>query len=155
MRSVRENLSALSLHTCSTAGWVLPREETRLAQGLAARFGVDAARMRARVTTLSGGNQQKVALGKWLGIKPQVLLVNEPTRGVDVGARADIYRYIRALADEGMAVMFASSDGDEVLGLADSVISFYRGTLVRAQPAAQLDLATLTHDLSARVLPGK
>jgi len=154
VRSVKENLSALSLPTCSRGGWVIPREETRLAQDLAARFGVDPGRMRARVTSLSGGNQQKVALGKWLGIKPRVLLVNEPTRGVDVGARADIYRHIRALADMGMAVMFASSDGDEVLGLADSVISFYRGTLVRAQPAAEVDLTTLTHDLSARVLPG-
>jgi ribose transport system ATP-binding protein len=149
VRSVQENLSALSLRTCSRAGWVVPRQEMRLAEDLAARFGVDAGRMRFPVSSLSGGNQQKVALGKWLGIRPRVLLVNEPTRGVDVGARADIYRYIRALADEGLAVMFASSDGDEVLGLADSVVSFYRGTVVRAEPATDVDLATLTHDLSA------
>ena len=69
-----------------------------------------------------------------------MLLVNEPTRGVDVGARAEIYRYIRGLADQGLGVIFASSDGDEVLGLADSVVSFYRGTVVRAQPATEVDL---------------
>lgn len=149
VRSVQENLSALSLDGCSRASWIVPGEERTLAEDLAGRFGVDMGRMRYRVNSLSGGNQQKVALAKWLGTKPRVLLVNEPTRGVDVGARADIYRYIRALADDGMAVMFASSDGDEVLGLADSVISFFRGTLVRSQPAAEVDLETLTHDLSA------
>lgn len=151
VRSVQENLSALALRSCSRSGWLVPREEARLAEDLAARFGVDAGRMGFRVNSLSGGNQQKVALGKWLGIKPRILLVNEPTRGVDVGARADIYSYIRALADEGLAVIFASSDGDEVVGLADSVISFYRGRLIRAQPAAEVDLAALTHDLSAPV----
>ena len=149
VRPVQENLSALSLNRCSTAGWIQPREERRLADELATSFGVQPGRMGVRANSLSGGNQQKVALAKWLGIGPRMLLVNEPTRGVDVGARADIYTYIRSLADEGLAVMFASSDGDEVLGLADSVASFYRGTLVRIERAADLDLATLTHDLSA------
>jgi ribose transport system ATP-binding protein len=149
VRPVRENLSALSLGRCSRAGWILPHAEQRLADELAQSFGVQAGRMSLRANSLSGGNQQKVALAKWLGIRPRVLLVNEPTRGVDVGARAEIYSYIRRLADEGLAVIFASSDCDEVLGLADFVVSFYRGTLVRAQPAIKVDLSTLTHDLSA------
>jgi ribose transport system ATP-binding protein len=149
VRPVRENLSALSLHSCSRAGWLLAREERRIADELAASFGVQEGRMANRANSLSGGNQQKVALAKWMGISPRVLLVNEPTRGVDVGARADIYRHIRGLARQGLGVIVASSDADEVLGLSDSVASFYRGTLVRTQPAADVDLATLTHDLSA------
>ena len=149
VRSVRENLSALSLDRCATAGWIEPRRERRLADELASSFGVQSGRAHLRVDNLSGGNQQKVALAKWLGIGPRLLLVNEPTRGVDIGARAEIYRYIRGLADNGLAVMFASSDSDEALGLADLVASFYRGTLVRVQRADEIDVATLTHDLSA------
>ena len=80
--------------------------------------------MDAEAGVLSGGNQQKVALGKWLAINPKVLLVNEPTRGVDVGARAEIYQKLRDLANEGTAVIFASTDIQEVAGLADRVVSF-------------------------------
>ena len=76
---------------------------------------------------LSGGNQQKVALGKWLSIEPKIILVNEPTRGVDVGARAEIYRKLRDLADDGAAIVVASTDIQEIANLPDRIITFYRG----------------------------
>ena len=110
-------------------------------------FQIDTRRLPHRAATLSGGNQQKVALGKWLGAQPRVVLVEEPTRGVDVGARAEIYAHLRRLANEGLAVVFASSDLPEVLGLADTVASFYRGRLVRVAPAQEWTAARLLSDV--------
>jgi len=72
--------------------------------------------------TLSGGNQQKVVLGKWLAMNPRVLILDEPTRGIDVGARAEIYRHIAKLAADGIAVVVVSSDMEEVIGLCDRVL---------------------------------
>jgi ribose transport system ATP-binding protein/rhamnose transport system ATP-binding protein len=149
VRSVQENLSAPSLEHCSSSGWIVSRTERRLARELAASFTVDESKLDLPVNGLSGGNQQKVVLGKWLGTRPKLLLVNEPTRGVDVGARAEIYRVLRGLAGDGLAVLFSSSDTDEVVGLSDSVASFYRGTLVRTQSATSVDPKELAHDLSS------
>ena len=78
--------------------------------------------VRQKVVTLSGGNQQKVVLGKWLAMSPKVLILDEPTRGIDVGARAEIYRHIAALAAGGISVLVVSSDMEEVIGLCDRVL---------------------------------
>ena len=111
-------------------------------------FEIARGRLGSQSGKLSGGNQQKVVLGKWLGIEPAILLVEEPTRGVDVGARAEIYRHLRTLADQGLAVMFASTDNQEILGLADTVATFFRGRLVRAAPAADLRPEVLLRDVT-------
>jgi ribose transport system ATP-binding protein len=79
---------------------------------------------------LSGGNQQKVVLGKWLQVEPKVLILDEPTRGVDVGAKEQIYRELRALTDEGLAVLVISSELVEVLGLSDRVLVMASGRIV-------------------------
>ncbi|MBZ0153658.1 MAG: ATP-binding cassette domain-containing protein, partial [Planctomycetes bacterium] len=79
--------------------------------------------------TLSGGNQQKIVLGKWLAASPKVLLLDEPTRGVDVGARAEIYARLHALAGSGLAILFVSSELEEVLALADRVLVLHQGRL--------------------------
>jgi len=79
--------------------------------------------------TLSGGNQQKVVLGKWLLTKPKVLFLDEPTRGIDVGAKQDIYAEINKLAQEGLAIVLVSSELPEVLGLSDRVIVLHRGRI--------------------------
>jgi ABC-type sugar transport system ATPase subunit len=144
------NFSAPALRRVSRGPWLSKRREARLAEELAGRFAVSRARLRHRAGTLSGGNQQKVALGKWLSATPKVLLVEEPTRGVDVGARAEIYRHLRALADQGLAVVFASSDLDEVRGLADAVATLFRGRLVRVASAASLTTADLLRDVTHR-----
>jgi ribose transport system ATP-binding protein len=148
IRSVSENLSAPALDRVSVAGFLIPRRERLLAGTLADFFQLDRRRLSSRAFALSGGNQQKVALGKWLGIEPRVLLVDEPTRGVDVGARAEIYGHLRRLADEGLAIVFASSDTQEVLGLADTVISFYRGVEVARYDRAGIDDARLIRDIT-------
>ncbi len=95
------------------------------------------------VTQLSGGNQQKVILGRWLLARPRLLLLDEPTRGIDVGARAEIYELIRALVEQGMGVLLASSDLPEVLGLCHRVIVLREGhrtggvALRRGDPGAR------------------
>lgn len=126
-RPIKENLTSPALGRISTYGFLNLGPEARLATGNAEKFTVDVSRMGTEAGLLSGGNQQKVALGKWLSIEPNIILVNEPTRGVDVGARAEIYGKLREFANEGMAVIFASTDIQEITGLSDRIITFYRG----------------------------
>jgi ribose transport system ATP-binding protein len=147
-RSVRDNLTAPAVERVSPHGWYSRRRAQRLACRLAETFQINADRLAAPVGTLSGGNQQKVALGKWLGLTPKVLLVEEPTRGVDVGARAEIYAQIRSLADEGLTVLFASSDLPETVGLADTILTLYRGEVVRVADAAELTESQLMMDVT-------
>jgi ribose transport system ATP-binding protein len=146
-RDVDENLTSPAIGRISSFGWLSRRRERRLASELAGRFRVDRARLGSAAETLSGGNQQKVALGKWLAPEPAVLLVDEPTRGVDVGARAEIYRHLRSLADSGLAIVFASSDMQEVLGLADTIATFYRGHLVNVTPVEETNAATVVREV--------
>ena len=94
---------------------------------------------RADVRTLSGGNQQKAVLARWLLRGCRVLLLDEPTRGVDVGARAELYAVVRRLADEGLAVLLVSSEVPEVLGLSDRVLVLREGRVVHTAPARELD----------------
>jgi rhamnose transport system ATP-binding protein len=81
------------------------------------------------VGTLSGGNQQKVVFGKWLATNPKVLIIDEPTRGIDVGAKAEVYRTLADLVREGMAVLMISSELPEVLGMADRVLVMHEGRI--------------------------
>lgn len=148
-RPINENLSSPALSRISRVGILQKDAENSLARSNAEKFTVDLARLRAEAGLLSGGNQQKVALGKWLAIEPKVILVNEPTRGVDVGARAEIYAKLRELADEGAAIIFASTDIQEIAGLSDRVIAFYRGMQIDEIVGDRLNaaeiLAKITH----------
>jgi len=147
-RSVPENLSAPALSIISRAGFLSFGKERRLAEYISSRFGIDASYFSRLAGNLSGGNQQKVALGKWIGINPNLLLVEEPTRGVDVGARAEIYRHLRELANAGLCIIFASSDTQEVLGLADRVGTFFHGELVRTMDAADATVQQISKDVT-------
>ena len=88
---------------------------------------------------LSGGNQQKVVLGKWLSMKPKILLLDEPTRGIDVGAKQEIYQLMEELADQGMSILFVSSELEEIIGMSDRVIVMHEGRL-----AGELDRSELS-----------
>jgi ABC-type sugar transport system ATPase subunit len=152
--NVAQNLVATRLGDHSRLG-ILARQALRAtATKLAAAVGVDRARLRSQADELSGGNQQKVAFGRAIGgDEPGVLLMNEPTRGVDVGARADIYRLIRQFCERGYCLVMASSDIEEVLGMADVIISMYRGQQVaiyqRGQANLHRILADITHPVAA------
>jgi ABC-type sugar transport system ATPase subunit len=153
--SVEENLTVLQLVKGRRLGFIVPKTLKSLARRLAVQVGVNAARMQSKADELSGGNQQRIALGRELvDTERGVLLITEPTRGVDVGARADIYRLIRNLCDHGYAVVMASSDLEEVVGISDAVITMYRGKSVacyrREDVRMQDVLADITHRTAAK-----
>ena len=87
------------------------------------------ANVSVRTGSLSGGNQQKVVLAKWLAMKPKVMIFDEPTRGIDIGAKSEIYRLMRGLADDGVAVLMISSDMEEVIGVSDRVAVMHEGRI--------------------------
>jgi ribose transport system ATP-binding protein len=136
-RPIRENLSSPWIRSVAPGGFISARRERDKAREIAARFAIDVKRLGSAVGTLSGGNQQKVAVGKWLGAEPRVMLLEEPTRGVDIGARAEIYQRLRDLCAAGLGIVVASSDTAEVLGLSDTIATFYRGRLTGIRPQAE------------------
>jgi ribose transport system ATP-binding protein len=136
-RSIRENLSSPWVRAVSPGGWISGRRERERAREIAARFAIDAKRLGSAVGALSGGNQQKVAVGKWLGAGPRIMLLEEPTRGVDIGARAEIYQRLRDLCSAGLGIVVASSDTAEVLGLSDTIATFYRGRMTSIRRQAE------------------
>ena len=125
--AIDHNVALASLRRLSKAGFIFRGAERRLAVTWAERLQLKYGRMRDTVSTLSGGNQQKVVLGKWLARSPSLLIIDEPTRGIDVGTKAEVHRIIDELAAEGMAVLMISSELPEVLGVADRILVTARG----------------------------
>jgi ribose transport system ATP-binding protein len=109
------------------------------------RLRVKAPHDQYRVGNLSGGNQQKVVLGKWLALKPRVLLLDEPTRGIDVGAKQEIYQLMDELAGQGIAVLFVSSEMEEIIGMSDRVIVMHEGRITGELTREQLSEESVMH----------
>ncbi|MFI9028289.1 sugar ABC transporter ATP-binding protein [Streptomyces sp. NPDC053560] len=139
LESVSRNVTVSSLPRFSRAGWLNRHAERAGARAATRDLSLRPDDPDRPVRTLSGGNQQKAVLARWLLRGCRVLLLDEPTRGVDVGARAELYALIRRLADEGMAVLLVSSEVPEVLGLADRVLVLREGRVVHEGEAAALD----------------
>ncbi|QWT24415.1 sugar ABC transporter ATP-binding protein [Subtercola sp. PAMC28395] len=148
--SIKRNLSSPWLRRVSRVGFVSRKQEMDEATRSASNFAIDLARMQTPVGNLSGGNQQKVAVGKWLGIRPRVLLVEEPTRGVDVGARAEIYAQLRRLCDSGVGIIVSSSDTNEILGLSDTIATYYRGAQTSSKSASEWTEPELVREVMHR-----
>lgn len=128
--SVRHNLTLSTLwREGHSWGWLRREWEAQVAADQIQNLGIKASTDARAVRVLSGGNQQKVVVGKWLQLRPRLLLLDEPTRGIDVGAKEEIYRVMETLAQEGMAILFASSELEEILGLADRVLVMHEGRL--------------------------
>jgi ABC-type sugar transport system ATPase subunit len=132
--SVSDNLSLAVLGQLFRNGWLNASKEQGLAADLITQLGVKCDGSRALVGSLSGGNQQKVALGRWLATGPRWLILDEPTQGVDVGAKGEIHRIIRELAGHGLAVLLISSDLPEVLGMSDRIGVMRGGRWVATLP---------------------
>ncbi|MBO2450374.1 sugar ABC transporter ATP-binding protein [Actinomadura barringtoniae] len=137
--SIAANISLAGLGRYATAGWLDRRREQAEATEQIESLDIRPHDPRRAVATLSGGNQQKVVLARWLLNGRRLLILDEPTRGVDVGARAELYGVIRRLADDGIAVLLVSSEVPEVLGLADRVLVVREGRLIHEAPAGDLD----------------
>jgi ribose transport system ATP-binding protein len=129
--SVRENIAALVLDVLSRLGFVSPRREVSLVASQIASLAIKTPSPESRIASLSGGNQQKVLFARSLSREPAVLLADEPTRGVDAGARMELYRILRKTAARGAAVVVLSSDAIELQGLCDRVLVFSRGQIVK------------------------
>jgi len=128
--SIAANVAALDLSRIAGRGSVIDRQrETEQAERIGASLKLKAASMAHRVASLSGGNQQKVALAKLLAVEPKVILLDEPTRGVDVGAKAEIHGILRSLADQGVGVAVISSEMPELIGLCDRVLVVSEGRI--------------------------
>ena len=140
---IRENVSLASLHAISTGGWVLRGKERRETSALTGRVDVRAVDRRGPVWTLSGGNQQKVLFAKWLLRRPMILIVDEPTRGVDVAAKVQIHHLIRELAAGGHAILLISSEIEEAMGMAHRVYVMSGGRVVANYERSELERETL------------
>lgn len=136
--SVRENFSSRSPGKDIVAGFVRRGSEEKRAQQAVAQFAVKTPTLETPIRSLSGGNQQKLVLASVLASNPRVLLVDEPTQGVDVGARAEIYKTLREVARSGVAIIVVSSDAQEVAGLSDRVAIFSRGKIVEMLEGARV-----------------
>ena len=148
--SVRENTSLAALPTLARAFGIIDRARERaVAQGYVESLGTRTPSIEQRVKNLSGGNQQKVVLSKWLLTDSKLLIVDEPTRGIDVGAKAEIYQLMNALTERGIAILMISSELPEVLGMADRVLVVREGRIV-----GQMDRAEATQEKIGELVLG-
>jgi len=134
---VKGNLSLPVLYRLSRLGFVKRREEVELAQKSVQSLEIRVSALKSLVTSLSGGNQQKVVLGKWLNANPRVLILDDPTRGIDVGAKAEIRAIIDRLAGEGRAIILISSELPEIIGMSDRILVMRMGQIVGEFPRHQ------------------
>ncbi len=141
---IAENIALPILRRLGGA-WLDEAKENALAADLSRRLGVKAASIFVAAGTLSGGNQQKVSLARWLSTKPRILILDEPTQGIDVGAKAEIHRLMGELVKEGMAIILISSEMPELLGLADRIAVLRRGRVAGVLPAREATRESLLH----------
>ncbi len=132
--SIKDNISLAVLHSVSRGGWIAASQERDLAQQKATELSVSPPTITPRVDTLSGGNQQKTVFAKWLATAPKVLILDEPTRGVDVGAKSDIHAIIGDLVAAGTAILLISSELPEVLAVSDRIVVLHEGRLAAELP---------------------
>jgi ribose transport system ATP-binding protein len=144
--NVRENLTLSNWEPLIQLSFFRRKEERAHAQNWINRLGIRmAGGMEVETRFLSGGNQQKVVLGRWLEAQVKVLLLNEPTWGVDVGARSDIYDQLEALAQQGLAILMVSSDIQEVLAVSHRILTMYKGRLTGEFSQAEATQESLLH----------
>lgn len=145
--SIAENIGYANLNRVSKNGWITSQKVREFAKGNITKFGVKG-QARQKASELSGGNQQKVVIAKWLSRDPKVVILDEPTRGIDVGARSSIYDIIAGLAEQGVAVIVVSSDLEEILGVSSRIMVMAHGdqagilTRDQANDVSVMELAT-------------
>ncbi|NMO97335.1 sugar ABC transporter ATP-binding protein [Paenibacillus lemnae] len=144
--SVRENMALPNLFSFSSKGFISGKKEQEFVDTLTKRLQIKTHTTETAARSLSGGNQQKVVIAKWIGIGPSVLILDEPTRGVDVGAKREIYQLMNELTDRGVAILMISSELPEVLGMSDRILVVHEGRItgeVDGKQATQEHIMTL------------
>jgi rhamnose transport system ATP-binding protein len=152
--AIASNITLPILARLSQLGLVNRRQERDLAGQFSSRLQVKAAGLEQTVAALSGGNQQKVVLAKWLATNPRVLILDEPTRGIDIGTKAEVHRLISHLAGEGLAILLISSELPEILGMADRVLVMHEGRITGSFDRSEADQERIMYAATgqARVL---
>ncbi|MFI9780142.1 sugar ABC transporter ATP-binding protein [Streptomyces sp. NPDC051956] len=153
--SIERNIGLTGFADTTRAGLMNRTAERSRAVDWAVKLQVKYARLADVVGTLSGGNQQKVVLAKWLATSPQVLIVDEPTRGIDVGTKAEVHRLLSSLAADGVAVLMISSDLPEILGMADRVLVMHEGRLTAEIPRAEATEESVMAAATGRTKEGR
>jgi len=151
--TIRENITLPGLKQCSTYSLISHGREVDVSNRQVTSLKVKTPSIETRAMNLSGGNQQKVVLGKWLSLSPKLMIFDEPTRGIDVGAKAEIYRLMRELADRGVAIIMISSDMEEVLGVSDRVAVMHEGDITGFLPREQFSEKSVMHLATGRKAP--
>ena len=144
----RDNISLPQIDAMTSGPFVNTTEELAIYDRYRDRLQIKSPSWRQQVGFLSGGNQQKIVIGKWLAMKPRVLIVDEPTRGIDVGSKAEIHNLIRELAKSGYAVIVISSEMPEVLHVSDRILAMYSGRVTREFSEAEVTEDNLVQAIS-------
>ena len=142
-KSVRENFGVVTMERDRAWRLLWPRRTRQRFAGYVERLKIKTADPEAGITTLSGGNQQKVVMARWLASEPRVLLLNDPTRGVDIGAKRDLYQLLLDLAGQGIGIVMLSTEVDEHVELMDRVLVFHEGKITRELPRAELSRTSI------------
>jgi putative multiple sugar transport system ATP-binding protein len=135
--NIKQNIPLANLPGVSRAGVVDDMRELSLANDYRAKLNIRSSNVYQTTVNLSGGNQQKVVLSKWLFAGPEVLILDEPTRGIDVGAKYEIYSIVNGLADEGKGILLISSEMPELLGMCDRIYVMCEGAIAAEMPASE------------------
>ncbi len=153
---VRDNLSFAALHRLSHGGIVDRTAERNAVEEMIRLLAIRTGGLDDPVASLSGGNQQKVVIAKWLMVTPRIILLNDPTRGIDVGTKQEMYQLLRKLADSGAAIIFYSTDYDELIGCCDRVLVLYDGAVKRVLVGPEItERALIGSALNIATEPGE
>jgi ribose transport system ATP-binding protein len=149
--SILYNVSMAKLPQLASGGFIRGREETQTAESFVKKLSIKLSSVHAPVRSLSGGNQQKAVLARWLATNPRILILDEPTHGVDIGAKSEIYKLIRDLAETGMGIILISSELPEIMAMSDRIAVMHEGRLAGILDHAEatenkiMELATRSH----------
>jgi putative multiple sugar transport system ATP-binding protein len=146
---VKHNISLANLREITKGGVINENDEILVANKYRTELNIKTPSIQQKVRNLSGGNQQKVSLGKWLFVKPGILILDEPTRGIDVGAKYEIYTLMNALVEQGMSILMISSELPEVLGMSDRIYVMSAGKIngeMLVEDATQESIMSLAVD---------
>lgn len=152
--SVTENSSLPNVASYARFGWLNRKAERAVAEAGVKRLRTKTPSIVQAVGNLSGGNQQKVVLAKWLAMSPAILILDEPTRGIDVGAKAEIYHHMAALADEGITILMVSSDLEEIMGMSDRVVVMHERRITGILAGPELTQLAIAGLMTGRAAPG-
>lgn len=146
--TVEKNLTVRLLSSVSTWQWIRKRDERALATSLISSLHIRPSSPTALAKNLSGGNQQKVVIGKWLQTNGDVFIFDEPTKGIDVHAKEEVFAIIRSLADEGKGIIYFTSECQELLHIADTIYVMVDGRFIKRVKAYETTYEQLVHDMS-------